>query len=28
VIDIDEPGCAFDPGWPDAEGRIVARRAR
>jgi len=28
VIDIDEPGCAFDPGWADAEGRIVARRAR
>ena len=28
VIDLDEPGHAFDPGWSDAEGRITARRAR
>jgi exodeoxyribonuclease-3 len=28
VIDIDEPGCAFDPGWASAEGRIAARRVR
>ncbi len=28
VIDIDEPGCPFDPGWAAAEGRIAARRAR
>jgi exodeoxyribonuclease-3 len=28
VIDLDEPGLAFDPGWSDAEGRIAARRAR
>lgn len=28
VIDIDEPGNAFDPGWAGAEGRIAARRAR
>jgi exodeoxyribonuclease-3 len=27
VIDLDEPGCAFDAGWTDAEGRI-ARRIR
>ena len=26
VIDLDEPGQAFDPGWSDAEGRIAARR--
>ena len=25
VIDIDEPGKPFDPGWDDAEARIVAR---
>jgi exodeoxyribonuclease-3 len=28
VIDVDEPGCPFDPGWADAEGRIAARRSR
>jgi exodeoxyribonuclease-3 len=27
VIDIDEPGCAFDAGWSSAEGRIAARRS-
>lgn len=27
VIDIDEPGSAFDPGWAGAEGRTAARRA-
>jgi exodeoxyribonuclease-3 len=26
VIDVDESGCAFDPGWAGAEGRIAARR--
>ena len=25
VLDIDEPGKPFDPGWSDAEARIVAR---
>jgi exodeoxyribonuclease-3 len=25
VLDIDEPGRPFDPGWSDAEARIVAR---
>ncbi|HEY4227488.1 MAG TPA: exodeoxyribonuclease III, partial [Candidatus Limnocylindrales bacterium] len=25
VLDLDEPGRAFDPGWDDAEARIVAR---
>jgi exodeoxyribonuclease-3 len=25
VIDLDEPGLAFDPGWSGAEGRIAAR---
>ena len=28
VIDLDEPGLAFDAGWSSAEGRIEARRAR
>jgi exodeoxyribonuclease-3 len=28
VIDVDEPGCAFDAGWASAEGRIAARRER
>jgi exodeoxyribonuclease-3 len=28
VIDVDEPGCPFDPGWVGAEGRIAERRAR
>jgi len=28
LIDVDEPGCPFDPGWATAEGRIAARRAR
>jgi exodeoxyribonuclease-3 len=28
VIDLDEPGLAFDAGWSGAEGRISARRAR
>ena len=28
VIDLDERGHAFDPGWTDAEGRIAARRSR
>jgi exodeoxyribonuclease-3 len=28
VIDLDEPGHAFDAGWTDAEGRVAARRAR
>ncbi len=27
VIDLDEPGFAFDPGWAGAEGRIAARRS-
>jgi exodeoxyribonuclease-3 len=26
VIDIDEPGVAFDAGWASAETRIAARR--
>jgi exodeoxyribonuclease-3 len=26
VIDLDEPGLAFDPGWKGAEARIAARR--
>jgi exodeoxyribonuclease-3 len=25
ALDLDEPGRAFDPGWDDAEARIVAR---
>jgi exodeoxyribonuclease-3 len=25
VLDLDEPGTPFDPGWADAEARIVAR---
>jgi exodeoxyribonuclease-3 len=25
VLDLDEPGTPFDPGWTDAEARIVAR---
>jgi exodeoxyribonuclease-3 len=25
VLDLDEPGKPFDPGWADAEGRIAAR---
>jgi exodeoxyribonuclease-3 len=25
VLDLDEPGVPFDPGWADAEARIVAR---
>jgi exodeoxyribonuclease-3 len=25
VLDLDEPGKAFDPGWSDAEARIAAR---
>jgi exodeoxyribonuclease-3 len=25
VLDLDEPGAPFDPGWSDAEARIVAR---
>ena len=28
VIDLDEPGFAFDAGWTDAAGRIAARRAK
>jgi exodeoxyribonuclease III len=28
VIDVDAPGCHFDPGWSSAEGRIAARRTR
>jgi exodeoxyribonuclease-3 len=28
VIDLDEPGHPFDPGWAGAEARIAARRAR
>jgi exodeoxyribonuclease-3 len=28
LIDVDERGLAFDPGWAGAEGRIAARRAR
>jgi exodeoxyribonuclease III len=28
VLDLDEPGLAFDAGWADAEGRIASRRAR
>lgn len=27
LLDLDEPGQAFDAGWTDAEGRIAARRA-
>ena len=27
VIDLDEPGQAFDAGWASAEGRIASRRA-
>ena len=28
VLDLDEPGLAFDAGWTDAESRIASRRAR
>jgi exodeoxyribonuclease-3 len=28
VIDVDEPGLAFDAGWSSAEGRIESRRTR
>jgi len=28
VIDLDEPGCAFDAGWSSAESRIAGRRAK
>jgi exodeoxyribonuclease-3 len=28
VIDLDELGHPFDPGWADAEGRIAGRRTR
>jgi exodeoxyribonuclease-3 len=28
VLDLDEPGLAFDAGWADAESRIASRRAR
>jgi exodeoxyribonuclease-3 len=28
LVDVDEPGRAFDAGWTSAEGRIAARRAR
>jgi exodeoxyribonuclease III len=28
VIEVDEPGLAFDAGWSSAEGRIESRRAR
>jgi exodeoxyribonuclease-3 len=28
VVDLDEPGHRFDPGWAGAAGRIAARRAR
>ena len=28
VIDVDQPGCAFDAGWSSVEGRIAARRTR
>ena len=28
VIDVDEPGLAFDAGWSSAEGRIEARRTK
>jgi exodeoxyribonuclease-3 len=28
VIDLDEPGWPFDPGWAAAEARIAARRPR
>jgi len=28
VIDVDEPGHPFDPGWAGAEGRIAGRRER
>jgi exodeoxyribonuclease-3 len=27
VVDLDEPGHPFDPGWADAEGRIARRPA-
>ena len=27
VIDLDEPGVPFDPGWSSAAGRIAARQA-
>jgi exodeoxyribonuclease-3 len=28
LVDLDEPGRAFDPGWAGAEERIAARRAK
>lgn len=28
VLDLDEPGHAFDPGWASADARIAARRRR
>jgi|SRR5581483_1965957 len=28
VVDLDEPGRTFDPGWAGAEARIAARRVR
>jgi exodeoxyribonuclease-3 len=28
VLDLDQRGCEFDPGWAGAEGRIAARRTR
>ena len=28
VIDLDERGLTFDPGWADAEARVAARRSR
>jgi exodeoxyribonuclease-3 len=28
VVDLDEPGRAFDPGWKGAESRIAERRTR
>jgi exodeoxyribonuclease-3 len=28
VLDLDEPGRPFEPGWAGAEGRIAARRSR
>ncbi|MBI2217305.1 MAG: exodeoxyribonuclease III [Candidatus Rokubacteria bacterium] len=28
VVDVDEPGCTFDPGWSGADVRTAARRQR
>src|SRR5205085_9727325 len=28
VVDVDQPGKAFDPGWAGADARIAARRGK